>query len=946
MQLTKDNFINIDVHSKYSIQSSLLDLDKIISYSIDNKYNVASLIDDNGLYGAVKFYAKCVEKGLKPIIGTQLNICETISKKDKNHSTISLIPINLEGYKDLCKLITRSYSDGFYYVPRIDFELLKQYSANLICLLSGRQNILTKSFLNNQLDYATLAVERLEEIFLNRFYIGLNPYADEEYGQFINWAIKKFTVKFVITNSCRFYSPAEYEHADMVFCVKNKLKFKLKNRQHANPDEYFKSEDEIKSYFSEIGILSFPGSYNKLMLNNLELANSVDLKFERKFWFPRPNLKHKGDSLSEFKYLIKLGWRGKRENLKFADLQVYKDRLLYEMEVIANMGFIDYFLVVADIINWAKNNNIRIGPGRGSATGSLISYLLNITEVDPIRYNLIFERFLNPAGKRVTPPDIDFDVQDTERDRLIEYISNTYGTDNVVSVGNLSTLAFKSSIKDVAKALGIAFERANEYTKSFPFRIKEFKDLKKDRKLNAELSKNEEFRNLTEYADGIKGSMKNLATHASGVIVSPLSITDFTPVQYLKSTGKLTTQLDKDSVEYLGLLKIDVLGLTALSIVENTLKLVAENHKKIVDINSIDLNDKNIFKHILRGHTTGIFQLEGNGMTDLAKKIKVSSLNEIRDLISLYRPAILEQKFQDIYIKNKKMGKFNSIHPVLENVTKDTYGILLFQEQVMQTSVEMAKFTYSESDVLRKTVAKKSSKDIPILKKKFINGCSKNNIPQNEAEEIFSIFENASYCFCAAHGTSYAIISCQTAWLKYYYPLEFMTACLNAEYGNLEKIATLRDECAYLNIEILPPDIEFSQNNFVIESGKIRYGFKAIKDMGESFGLEIKNLDSKNSIRGFLNILSKNNLLLSNKSKIETLILCGAFDRLRSNRKELVSELNNFLKKEKEDLFKGRRSKNRLFDVVPKTKTLSCNEDYVLPFKKEFEKSHLGFCIS
>lgn len=933
--------VNVDVHSIYSIKKSLLSAQTIVDEVKKNDQKAVILCDDNALYGAIDFYAKCIKGGIKPGIGVQFNICESITVKDRSVYSITLIAKNIDGYRNLCKLITESYSNGFYYVPRIDWELLKIYANNLLCVLTAKTNPIYRTWFENQNEYMELIISRLTTIFGNDIHYVLNPYSSGEYRRYIKFITANFSNSCCISNHARFLGPDQYDYYDMMFCIRNKVLYGSHTRDHADPDEFFRSENELLKFnfgIEEHEVKRYVDSTNAIM-------DKIDLQFEKKFHFPK--IKEKQDSDRLLKHLISEGWKQRRRDVPEENHTEYKKRIKYETEAIIRLGYADYFIIVSDFVVWAKHNGVPVGPGRGSAAGSIVSYLLNITTVDPIKYGLLFERFLDPTGQRISLPDIDIDFGDADRDRVLKYITEVFGNDRVACVGNISTLAFKSSIKDTAKAMGITFERANNYTRNIPFFIRNATELKEYKKFKPLLQGNKELQKLLHFSDGVSGSMKNLSTHAAGVLITPTSITDFTPIEPIEKGGKirLTTQLNKDSVEFLGLLKMDLLGLTALSTIKNTIDMVRDRHGIDIDIDRVDMDDEEIYKHILDGHTTGIFQLESDGMTTLAKDIQVSSLSEICDLIALYRPAILQSNLHLKYIENKFSNSRQSIHDAISEITSSTYGILLYQEQVMQASVKMAKFTLPEADTLRKAIGKKSTKDIPVLREKFVKGCVKNKIEESEAEEVFAIFEDAGYMFNKSHSLSYSIIAAQTAWLKTYYPLEFMCSYLNSEAGDLEKLTTIVKECHYLGIDVLPPDINKSQSMFCIEGSNIRYALSTIKEIG------LQDIDAIINVRNksgdildfdiFLNDLSKHANLSALKAKLMVLIQCGVFDSVNPNRNKLLSKLDSASNIDKR--LSGKTTKVQLFDIsiLNNGNDMKIN-DIDIERKRMFEREYLG----
>jgi DNA polymerase III subunit alpha len=634
--------------------------------------------------------------------------------------------------------------------------------------------------------------------------------------------------------------------------------------------------------------------------------------------------------------------------------------LKYELDTINKLGYTEYFIVVSDIVDWAKNNGILVGCGRGSVGGSLVAYIMGITTIDPIRYDLLFERFLDPSGQRVSLPDIDLDFEDGERDRVFGYIVEKYGSDNVCNVGNLSTLVFKSSMKDVAKALDIKFETANNYTKLIPFGVKSKEDLLNVKtygrqQLASSLRTNKEFIRLVDLADKVKGTVRSLGTHAAGVIIAPNEITNYTPLQIIdKNSGKKTSQLDKDSIEKLGLVKIDILGLTALTTIKKTLKLIKDRHNIDIDLDKIDLDDPMIYDQIVNGHTIGIFQMESRGMTELASQIQVSNQKEICDLIALYRPGVLDSNLQENYVHNK----FNPdteilIHEKLKPITDSTYGILLYQEQVIKALVLLAKFTPAEADIMRRAIGKKSIKDIPVMKKKFITGCVKNGVEKEDAMYIFSIFETASYLFNKSHSCSYAVIACQTAWLKHYYPIEYMCSLLNAESGDLDKIRVIKQEIDRLGINTTGPNVFYSESEFSIKENCIQYGLSSVKEIGPASAKVLLDLvqsiidEQSLNFKRLIDIMERDGLLNSFKSKLEVLIKCGYFDSIYANRQELLGRLEEFSNINKAKIIKS-ATKTSLLSItdICGEKSKKTTDDFNLNRKRMLEDELLGMQFS
>jgi DNA polymerase-3 subunit alpha len=955
--------INLHNHTIFSAKNSIIKINDLVSKIKQYNQQSVAIVDDNGLYGVMKFVKACNNEGIKYIIGCNINFTDDCNIHDSNAWPIVLIVKNDIGYQNLCKLITRSYEDDcFFRKPKIDFSLLKQYNEGLICLSGDVNGPIFKSLLEDKIDYAKWLIKEFQSIFNDDFYLEINPYSDNNYINVLNDAITLLNDNnIIITNNTRFLTSEEYEYYDLIYCMNNSLLFKDNHREKASIDEYLKSESEIIKHFQQYLDLE---KINLYLSNTHAIDNKIDFKFNNKIHFPKAKIpddfktKYINDSeqkLTEryFKNLINVSWKQFKTQLSEDKIEEYKTRLFYEFDVISKSGFIDYFLVVRDIILFAKNNNIPVGPARGSVGGSLLAYLIGITEIDPIKYELIFERFLNPD--RVSLPDIDVDVSTKDRGLIVNYIESKYGKDNTATVGNIGTLAFKLSIKDTARVLNVPYARSDSYTKLIPFKVDSTDKLLEDYSIKNLVENNSEFKEILHYADKIKGSMKNMTTHAAGIAIAPEPITHFVPLQVIKmknsNTKKVSTQFEKDAIEDCGLVKIDLLGLTALDTIQYCIKLIKDRHNKDIELLKLDFNDKKIFKFTKNGLNCGIFQLEGHGISNLTSQIEPNCLDDIRDINALYRPAVLAHKYQYVYIDNKFSKTNSSIHPIIDSITKPTYGIILYQEQSMEVAVKMANFSLAEADLLRKAIGKKNTKDIPILKKKFYDGCKKNNIPDDITKEVFDIFEQADYSFNKAHSLAYGILTCRTLWLKTYYTLEFMTAALCAEYEDFKKITQYINECKKFKIKVLQPDINKSDVNFCIEKNNIRYGISSIKEIGLGFAEQIVEIRKKYgdylSIIDFSKKLEKENILNSNISKINILINCGLFDSLEHNREKVSRIFAQFSKTEKTvSNLNKKNSRSSLFETEDLINLDIQVRDLTLDNKRLIENTFLGISFT
>lgn len=951
--------IQIDNHTNFSAGKSVVSISSLIKKAKSLEMSALGITDDSNMHGAIEFYKMCKSEKIKPIIGTEIHITDSYKEKSRRYPSILLVAKNIDGYKNICKIISSAYIDGFYYVPRATFEIISKHFDGIICLLGSLNNPIRFYSDLEQNEYGKLIERELNGIFSTDFYQEINPFADKKTLSYNKYIIESFPFSYFINNHVRFLNLEDYSTYDMMFCINRKLKFLDEKRQKANKDLFFRSEEEIRNI--EFG-LNKDQIISGLKESDL-ISEKIDLSFDKKIFFPNfKKLSWVDKSKDEnriLKDLINEKWKEKIKTLKEDEIEIYKKRIIFEVESVCKLGYASYFIVVADIVKKAKELGILVGPGRGSVAGCLISHLLGITSrIDPLKYGLIFERFLDPTGQRVSPPDIDIDFEYDKKDLIVQYIIDTYGQEYVSSVGNINTLAFKAALKEVAKPLDIPFDRINEYTKKLvPYKTESKEDLLKNRISASEYKRNKEFREVLDNGEKIKGCMKSLGTHAAGIVITPYPITDYSPIQLTRdnSACKFTTQLDKDSLEMLGVQKIDLLALITLSTIANCLNIIEERHGKKIDLETIDIEDKNIYKYVLSGDTLGMFQLEGDGMTELAINMKVNSILDICDLIALYRPVVLKEELEKVYVNNKNSGNISYLHEKLKEITKETYGVIVYQEQIMRASIVLANFSIPESDTLRRAIGKKSTKDIPELKEKFLSGCVKNSIDEEKAKEIFSLFEEASYGFNKSHSLSYAILSCYTMWLKYYYTIEYMTSLLISEAKankkeKFLKIEKIINQCSKFGIEVLKPEINKSNYNFFIESdNKIRYGLLAVKELGEAFCEEIINTIGTAKISSFdefLDLAEKNKLLPTYKTKIEILIKIGYFDSLDKNRNKLINNIEKRISASK-TLNKIGKNVSLLFDysdiIGDKFDEI---EDFTISRKRLIEKENLGFSFS
>jgi len=939
-------FTHLHVHSHYSLLDGLAKIDELIEAA--KKYNMDSLaLTDHGvMYGAIEFYKKAKKAGIKPIIGVEAYVARHgLEKKrsniDKKPFHLILLAKNQTGYKNLLKLTSIAHLKGFYYKPRIDHEALKKYNKGIIALSGCIQGEVAQAVLNHKFETAKKIALKYQETFgKGNFYLELQPHEMEEQKK-VNKGLLKISkqtdIPVVATADIHYPEEKDGEAQDVLLCLQTKKKIKDQNRMNMMDEDYsFKSPKKMKNFFKEVP---------EAIKNTEDIAKRCNLEIElgkpKLPSYPKPEDKSYFEVLKEMIYK-KVKQRYPKEPKKV------KDRIEHELKIIKKTGFSSYFLIVQDFVNWAKEQEIVVGPGRGSAAGSIVSYILGITNIDPLEYGLIFERFLTEG--RIALPDIDLDFADTRRDEVIEYVEKKYGRDHIAQIITFGTMAARGSIRDVGRVLDFSYNFCDRLAKLVPFgstlkQALENPDFKKM------YNNNKDAKEIIDMAQRIEGVARHASKHACGLLITPEPTENYVPVQYDVSGGEKTiiTQYEKNAIEDLGLLKMDFLGLKNLTIIENALKIIKARKGKDININEIPLNDKKAFKLLQKGDTTGVFQLESPGMRQYLKKLKPTEINDIISMVALYRPGPM--KLIPDYIAGKHGKKKPTyIHPKLKPILKPTYGIAIYQEQLLQISRDLAGFSLSEADVLRKAVGKKITKLLKKQKKKFITGCVENGIPKKTAKEIFAFIEPfADYGFNKSHASCYAMIAYQTAYLKANFPTEFMAALLTSDQTNTDKVALQVDATNKMGIEVLPPDVNESFKNFtVVDDKTIRFGLLAIKNVGvgivEAIIKERKENGQYQTLEGFLSRVKNKDL---NKKSLESLTKSGAMDSLVERNqilKNIQTPLDFARKKRKE----GQNGQSSLFSLSSNNAKLRLRKTEPASEKQKllWEKKLLGIFVS
>lgn len=954
-------FTHLHVHSHYSLLDGLIKIDDLITKTKELGMDSLALTDHGALYGAVEFFQKAKKAGIKPIIGCEIYVASgsmdnKTNAPDNKRYHLTVLVKNKVGYKNLVKLITKAHLEGFYYKPRVDKNLLRRHSDGLICLSGCRNSEISHFLTINQAENAETAALEYQDIFgKDNFYIEIQPhfFADGKNPDiFLKTAdfAKKLGIPLAATNDVHYISKEDDDYHDVLLAIGTGNKVSDPNRLSVKGVNLsLKSAEEMSEFFKD-----FPEAIE----NTGKISDAVDFEFELGIsQFPHFNLP---EGITAEKYLEELSLKGFKErygyNSPASSPKELSDRFWFELNVIQKTGFASYILIVWDIVKFAKSRNIAVGPGRGSAAGSLISYLIGITNIDPIKYALMFERFLNPD--RIAPPDIDLDFADHRRNEILEYISKKYGREHVAQIITFGTMAARAAIRDAGRALGFGYGFCDKVAKMVPFGpgVTLEKAVQTIAELKQAIDTDPQARQLIQTAKKLEGVARHASTHACGIVITKNPIIDYMPLQWAHSSRgseeALVTQYEMRSVEALGLLKMDILGLRNLTIIEKTLNLIEKNYGEKLDIYSIPIDDCDVFGLLQRADTTGVFQLESNGMRRYLKELKPTELEDIIVMVAAFRPGPME--FIPTYIARKNgKEKVTYLHPGLEPILKSTHGVAIYQEQVLRIANQLAGFTLSEADILRKAVGKKIKKLLDEQSEKFIRGLIGNGINNATAEKIWHFIEPfARYGFNRSHAACYALIAYQTAYLKTKYPAEFMTALLNAESFDLDRVAVIINEAKKMGMEILPPSVNESLEDFTLikdaERVKIRFGLSAIKNLSanaiESIIKERETSGMFSNISDFIERVSAKNL---NKKSLEALIKCGAFDAFEERRK-LLTNMEELMRYSKDLGKKNDSSQIGLFDYYSNLAPLKLisAEPAVKKEKLAWEKELLGLYTS
>jgi len=962
------SFVHLHNHSHYSLLDGLTKLDEMINYAKEQGSPAVAITDHGTMYGAIEFYQKAKKAGIKPIIGVETYLAPN-SRFDKNTREdgrayhLLLLAKNNTGYKNLMKLVSHAHIDGFYYKPRIDWEILQKHHEGVIACTACLGGEIPRLISADKLNEAKKRIREYNELFgQNNFYLEIQDHPELDGQAKVNKQLielsRELNIPLVATNDSHYLKKEDAEAQDILLCLQNKKKITDTDRMKmlGYGDYSMRSNADMISAFSHIP---------EAVENTVKIAAMCNVEIElgniQLPYFEVPE-GYDGNSYLRQWCEKRIGQRYPRASE--VELKPVRERLDYELSVIAKMGWPSYFLIVADFINWAKDNKIVVGPGRGSAAGSLVCYLIGITNLDPLKYDLLFERFLNP--ERISMPDIDMDFADIRRGEVLNYVEKKYGSDHVAQIITFGTMAARAAVRDVGRVLDEPYDYCDKISKSIPMFMKLDEALKTVPELREMYNKEPAAKRIIDYAKRLEGVARHASTHACGVLITKNPLTEYVPIQYASSSDRsIISQYSLHPIEDLGLLKMDFLGLKNLTIIESALKIIKNTRGLDINIDEIPLDDPKTYKLFQDGETTGIFQFESSGMKRYLRELKPTVFEDIIAMVALYRPGPMEWIPDYIAGKHQKK-KVAYLHPKLAPILEKTYGVAIYQEQVMQIARDLAGFSMGQADVLRKAMGKKIASLLAEQKEKFIEGCVKNGVYKELGEKVFSFIEPfAGYGFNRSHAACYAMISYQTAYLKAQWPVEFMAALLTSDQGDTDRAAIEIEECRNMGIKIMAPDINESFGTFtVVTAGTkdnravsdtekvdtIRFGLKAIKNVGEHIVEEIIKERKENGVYAdIFDLLERITDKDLNKKSLESLIKSGALDSF-GERGQLLSNLERLLGFSRESTKNKDNKQSSLFADLPAANLSRLNLNPAAPAEQNekliWEKELLGLYVS
>ena len=980
-------FVHLHLHTDYSLLDGACGISELVKETARRGMPAVAVTDHGNLFAAANFYHEAVTHGVKPLIGCEVYVARG-SRHDRGSASgppagtartsaepsggmegaeptrgtnhLLLLSETTEGYRNLLQLASAGFLEGFYYKPRIDYDLLAKHSRGLIALSACLRGAVADALVEDRYEEARESAYRLRDIFgKGSFFLEVQDQGIEverRVNQELVRLSRETGIPLVATNDCHYLTQADARAQEVLLCIQTGKTMSDPQRMKFATDQfYFKTAAEMAQVFREL-----PDALER----SVAIAERCNVKIERvRNPFPEFRVPEGHTLDSYFETVVRQGFAGRLTHLETLErkgrlrhpLAEYERRLSQEIETIQKMRFASYFLIVWDFIRYARAQGVPVGPGRGSAAGSLVSYALQITDVDPLQYGLLFERFLNP--ERVSLPDIDIDFCMRRRGEVIDYVTRQYGRANVAQIITFGTMAAKAAIKDVGRALDIPYGEVDRLAKLVPNQLNiTLEDaLKQSPQLRLQAQRDEHVRELLEVAQRLEGLARHASTHAAGVVVSPQPLTEIVPI-YKTNRDEITTQYDMNALERIGLLKMDFLGLTTLTVLDDTVKLVAQNRGIQIELNDLPLDDQETYKLFARGDTTAIFQFESHGMRDILRRYRPSRLEDLTALNALYRPGPIQGGMIDDFI-NRKQGRTRVTYelPELKEILEETYGVILYQEQVMQIANRLAGFSLGEADILRRAMGKKKREEMAAQREKFVAGCRATKIPAKKAERIFDLMaEFAGYGFNKSHSCAYALLAYQTAYLKTHYPVAFMAALLTSETGNTDKVVKYINEARGMGITVLPPDINTSDVDFTPVGEAIRFGLRAIKNVGENTVKGI--LEARQELgrfRSMFQFCEAVDTRLLNRRVLESLIKSGAMDSLGARRAQLYAVIDRSIERAQKGQRERTSPQHGLFAAGgAQPETLLANE--LLPDLEEWpehellaaEHATLGFYIS
>jgi DNA polymerase-3 subunit alpha len=957
-----NEFIHLHTHSHYSLLDAAATVEGLVAAAVAQRMPAVALTDHGVLFGAIEFYKKARKAGVKPIIGFEAYILTKGDRRERSVSAdlaqrgrtrspyhhILLLAKDRIGYRNLMKLCTIGHEEGYYYKPRIDAEVLSQYREGLLATSACPGGVVSAHLVQGDYEAAREAAGIYKDIFGEDFYIELQNHGTSIEEPILREAprlAREMGLKLVATNDVHYI---KREHAiphNIMLCIPEASSTSVpdyRNLKYGTDQLYFKSGAEMHAAFRD-----FP----EALQSTLEIAEKINLELDLKSnYMPHFPLPDGFRTLEE--YLDDLSRKGLRERYPSVPPEV-EARLNHELAVITSMGYAGYFLVVQDFINAAKARGIRVGPGRGSAAGSLVSYALGITDVDPLEFGLLFERFLNP--ERVSMPDIDVDFADDKREQVIQYVREKYGEHSVSQIVTFGTLSSRAVLKDVGRVLGIPLSTIDSITKQIPVVLGKVTPLEEALQSIPDLrwvreSQDEKIRLLVTTAVVLEGLNRNVSTHAAGVVIAPGEISDYVPM-YKTPQTELMTQYNMKDLEDAGLLKMDFLGLRTLTVIETALDLIRRRHGVEIDLRKLPMDDPQTLDLFCKGQTVAVFQFESSGMQDYLRKLKPTSIHDLVAMNALYRPGPM-QMIDDFIARKHGRQKIEYLHPKLEATLKETYGVIVYQEQVIKIASDIAGFSLAKADLMRRAMGKKDKNLMAEQKKEFTQGAVENGIDKRIASEIFDLIEKfASYGFNKSHSVAYSVLAYQTAYLKAHYPAEYMAATLTSEIGDTDKIVLFIDDCRKMGIEVLPPDVNQSSTEFVVTPAGIAFSLSAIKNVGVGAVEQIvAERNERGPFRDIFDFCARVDLRAVNKKTLESLIQAGAFDSLHENRAQLFESIDRAVAYGQNAHEAAGRGQSSLFESATAVLQTRPALPEVLPWssaeKLSREKAVLGFYVT